>query len=186
MLPIILQGRDFTVDYVRKNYNIARVTRSRKNKYYNSMIRLVPTLMLLLFAFTGFSQSENVEIVPLSDIEICRGYTSKNIARVQMVSDLPNFVNDPQIFVTYAWRAEHPNGTKRWNTNSPLRVIPVPWTGEYTIHCTVEYVVLGNSNPFKTVESNTIRVTGKSCEASKLNNASKLGNNRSKPISIKN
>ncbi len=141
--------------------------------------------MLLLFTVIGYAQSESVEIVPLSETEICRGYTSKNIARVQMISDLPNYVNDPQIFVTYTWRAEHPNGNKMWNTSSPLRVIPIPWTGEYTVECTVEFVVLGNSNPFKTIKSNTLKVNGKTCEASKLNEAGKLENSKVQPI-IKN
>jgi hypothetical protein len=149
------------------------------------MTKLIPTIMLLLFAVLGHAQSESVEIVPLSDTEICRGYTSRNIARVQMVSDLPNFVNDPEIFVTYTWQAEHPNGNKMWNTSSPLRVIPIPWTGDYTIQCTVEFVVLGNSNPFKTIKSNTLKVSGKTCQASKLNQAKKLGDSGVTPL-IKN
>lgn len=138
--------------------------------------------MLLLFTILGHAQGESVEIVPLSDTEICRGYSTRNIARVQMVSDLPNFVNDPQIFVTYTWRAEHPNGNKMWNTSSPLRVIPVPWTGEYSINCTVEFVVLGNSNPFKTIESNTLKVNGKTCQASKLNQAGRAKDSRITPL----
>ena len=171
-------------DYVRKKYNIASEAHSINHKY-DSMTKMIPTLMLLLFTVMGFSQSESVEITPLSDTEICRGYTTKNIARVQMISDLPNFVNDPQIFVTYTWRAEHPNGNKTWNTSSPLRVIPIPWTGEYTIQCTVEFVVLGNSNPFKKVESNTLKVNGKTCETNKLNQAGKLKNTENNPA-IKN
>jgi len=150
------------------------------------MTKFIPTLfVLLLSASLGFSQSESVEIVPLSDTEICRVYTGNNIARVQMVSDLPNFVNDPEIFVTYTWRAEHANGNKKWNTNNPQRVIPIPWTGEYTIHCTVEFVVLGNSNPFQTISSNTLTVNGKTCEADKLNESVKAGSQNAKPLIIK-
>lgn len=139
----------------------------------------------MLFALAVQAQLQSVQIVPLSNTDICRGYTTQNIARVQMVSDLPNFVNDPEIFVTYTWRAEHPNGNKVWNTSSPMRVIPIPWTGEYTIHCTVEFVVLGNSNPFQTISSNTLRVTGKTCETSSLNEAVRVNKEISKPIIIK-
>ncbi len=149
------------------------------------MTKLISTVVLMLFALAVQAQLQSVEIVPLSDTKVCRGYSTQNIARVQMISDLPNFVNDPEIFVTYTWRADHPKGNKVWNTSSPIRVIPIPWTGDYTIHCTVEFVVLGNSNPFQTISSNTIKVTGKTCEVDLLKQSLQTQKVLNTPIYIK-
>ena len=146
-----------------------------------------PALIIipLLFLFVATqAQSSDPTLVPVSDTEICRGYNPlKNIAQVGVSVDIPDYVMDrSDMFVTYKWRAEHPNGNKVWNTSQAVRTIPIPWTGEYTIKCTVEYVLLGNSTPFETVESNTLTITGKSCQFDSIKKVGEVDKKAASPL----
>ena len=103
------------------------------------------------------------EIQSTNGIEICRGYGFENQAQILITSGFPMAV-PPGTAVVYTWTAEHPNGNKVWNTNFPYRAVPIPWTGEYVIRVTVEYIKKGRRRPFATFSSNTIVVRGIECD----------------------
>ncbi len=139
------------------------------------MYRFLISLFLLMgCSLVAKSQSETARIVPLDDSRICTGYTSKNIARFKVVYDKPDFLKNEQIFATYTWRAFHPNGDKLWNTSSDTRVVPIPFLGAYQVTCDVEFVVLGNSTPFKVIKSDVAIVIGKNCSVDHYNQSEVL------------
>ena len=120
-------------------------------------------IILGTLPFIASGQVTQMTIVPKNGTDICFGYTSQNVAIVEMVSELPPFTSNNQIFVTYTWRAEHANGSRIWNTSRNARVIPISFTGEHKITCDVEFVVLGSSTPFQVISSNTLTINGKVC-----------------------
>lgn len=147
---------------------------------------VIACTILGLLPFLALAQTEEATIVSRNGSELCFGYKSQNVATLEMISDLPPFVQNQQIFVTYTWRAEHANGSKVWNTNRNTRMVPITFPGEHQITCDVEFVVLGSSTPFQVIRSNTIVINGKVCDDQKLISPSSVKKERLEPIIKKN
>ena len=118
----------------------------------------ISCLLFLSFVATG----QTTEIQSVNGVEFCRGYGPNHMAQFQITGTFP-FQVPPGTAVVYTWTAQHPNGTKVWNTNFPYRAVPIPWVGEYIVQVKVEYIRKGNSRPFITFWSNQVVVRGIEC-----------------------
>lgn len=120
--------------------------------------------LLLIFPSLGLSQNfYKPEIAALNGIELCSGFEDENSAIVKMISPTPTFAQRKDVYAVFTWVAEHPKGTKTWNTSSNQRQIPLPWEGSYLIKVKVDFIHINYPIPFTGEWSNSIKISARLC-----------------------
>lgn len=124
--------------------------------------------LLVVLPYLAFTQNTfKPEIVPLNGLELCSGFNKENSALVKMTSPTPTFAQRKDVYAVYTWVAEHPKGTKIWNTSSNQREIPLPWDGAYLIKVKVDFIHISYPIPFTGEWSNSIKISARLCMDSK-------------------
>ena len=104
-------------------------------------------------------------IASMNGTEFCTSFDfAKDRPHICLVSGNPLPVLE-NMYVSYTWIVQHPQGRFTWNTSSPERVIPVPWPGKYTVKVIIKYFKKGRQRPFGAVLSNTVELYGRECDS---------------------
>lgn len=119
---------------------------------------------LVFMAFFQFANAQGVQLHCPSGSVYCAGYGSFNQALVQIAA-FPAAFPIANTAVVYNWYARHAKGVKVWHTTSSRRMIPLPWSGTYTIWVEVHYIDLsgGQRRRYAVYYADPLTITAHVC-----------------------
>lgn len=117
----------------------------------------------MLSTYQQMSAQQLAQISCMNGEQICSGFLPANQAHIRMTAPPP--VPLPfNATMTYTWFIDHPNGSWLWHGNVIDRMVPIPFTGDYSIQLLVKYVRKNQNRAFAAYLSNKIVIKGVACE----------------------
>ena len=137
-----------------------------------AIIRKILSATLLMgisfcFAVPGLkAQSVNLEVINAE--VLCSGFGSSSQAMIKINAHTP-FRLPNNAGLVFDWYAVHQNATKQWHTPVDMRVVPLPWEGQYNIWVVARYVHKSTLSTFNAVKSPVIQINVEQCASSTRN-----------------
>lgn len=123
--------------------------------------RLGTSLVLMFFSSFVMGQSFRISLAG-NNTEFCSGYGSENMAQVQ-VEAAPSFLPPANTGIVYNWYVITPQGSRMWNTPVDRRVVPLPWSGRYSMWAQISFIDKTTLRTYASFRSNTITFSAREC-----------------------